>query len=166
MLSARLTPSDGAGPGDVPLAAALLHAAEWFNDALLTRLVAGGWPELSRNQARVFAVLDDDGASQSEVARRLGIARQSAHTLLHTMVELDLLAIVSRSDRGARVVLAPRGRRMAAAARALLDELEDELAARIGRDRVDGLRGALEVPWGPTPIDPSPSRPRDGSAAT
>ncbi|MEE8601930.1 MarR family winged helix-turn-helix transcriptional regulator [Euzebya tangerina] len=147
---------------DLPLAAALLDAAEWFNTALLERLAERGWPRLSRNQSLVFPLLSAEGAtSQTMVARSLGITRQSAHTLLLQLVELGVLRREPDPSDGRRSLmrLTADGRRLAKDARTILTELEEELARRIGESAVQDLAEALSAEWGPTP-SPTPDRSR------
>ncbi len=134
-----------------PLAARLLDAAEWFNTALLGRLADEGWPRLSRNQALLFAVLDPAGTTPAELARRLGITRQSTHTLLRDLMQERLVrAVPHPQDRRSHLVcLTARGERLAATAWARLADVERELARRIGEERVAVLRDAVSADWGP-----------------
>lgn len=135
----------------VPLAASLLHAAEWFNTALLTRLTALGWPTLSRSQSQVFPLLDPGGTSQAELARRLGITRQSTHVLIRDLERLGLLERRPSAEDG-RVMLVcldARGAALARDAARILVALEAELADRIGAEPVDALARAMRCDWGP-----------------
>jgi DNA-binding MarR family transcriptional regulator len=137
-----------------PLAAGLVAAAEWFNGALLDQLADRGWPRLSRNQSQVFPLLSAEGsASPSDIARGLGITRQSAHTLLGQLVDLGILERAADPADGRRtlVALSARGRALARDAREILAELEAELARRIGEDAVEALRRALAADWGDPP---------------
>lgn len=143
----------------VPLAAGLLSGADWFNEALLAELAASGWPRLSRNQAQVFPLLTEHGVSQAEIARALGITRQSAHNLVRELVDLAILE--QRPDDADRrlslVVLTERGTRLAHDAGRLLASFEEELAVRIGADAVTALRRALATDWGPPPAGHDPA---------
>lgn len=147
------TPLDGGS-----LAAALLRAADWCNEALLARLEQEGWPPLSRGHAQVFVNLDEDGTRPAELARRIGITRQSVHGLVGHLVEHELLETVPHptDGRSQLVRLAPRGRDLAAAAGAILAEIERELTQRIGDEAMAGLREALSRPWGPPPGPAAP----------
>lgn len=140
---------------DRPLAAALLHAAEWFNSALLDHLEARGWPRLSRNQSQVFPLIHADrGTSPSDVARGLGVTRQSAHVLLGQLEDLGILQRRPDPEDGRRTLLhlTDRGVALAADAREVLADLEAELAARIGPQAVDRLGAVVGVDWGPPPV--------------
>lgn len=131
------------------LAAALLRAADWFNEELLARLEAAGWPPLSRGHAQVFVNLDDRGTPPAELARRIGITRQSTHALVGHLVDHGLVQLRPHptDGRSQLVELAPRGRELAAAAASILRDIEHELADRIGQDAVASLREALARHW-------------------
>ena len=140
-------------PRRTNLAALLLDASDWFNDALLERLALRGWPQLSRSQAQTFAELGLGEARPTHLAARIGITRQSMHTLLS---ELERAALVDlRPDPGDRraklVVLTSRGWALIRDAGRVLRELERELADRIGEPAVRDLRRVLEHDWGPRP---------------
>jgi len=136
-----------------PLAAGLLRGADWFNDALLVELVAAGWPKLTRNQAQVFPLLPEQGVSQAELARRLGITRQSVHTIVRELSEFGILEQRGDDTDGRRtlVVLTTRGNRLAADAGRILSVLEVALAERIGTEAVDAIRDAVGCDWGTAP---------------
>jgi DNA-binding MarR family transcriptional regulator len=138
-------------PGE--LAGALLAASDWFNDALVERLAAQGWPALNRSQSQVFAALAQGPARPATLARRIGITRQSMQVLLHGLAAEGLVAVQDDpDDRRAHVVrLRERGRRLLRDAETVLVGLEDELAGRIGLEQVEALRRALGRSWGPRP---------------
>ncbi|WP_130011784.1 MarR family winged helix-turn-helix transcriptional regulator [Serinicoccus sediminis] len=138
------------------LAAALLRAADWFNDALLTRLHDAGWPALSRGHAQVFVNLGEDGSTPAELARRMGMTRQSAHALVRDLAGLGLVELVGHpTDGRSRLVrLTDQGEELVGVAVATLAEIEQVLAGRIGTDGVAGLRTALAREWGDPPSGP------------
>lgn len=135
------------------LAIALLRASDWFDAALRARLEALGWPGLNRSQSLVFANLDRDGVRPAELARRVGVSRQSMQALLEGLVDHDLVAVEDdpHDGRATRCVLTARGRRLVAAAGEELRGVEAELASRIGRAAVADLRCALDHDWGDPP---------------
>ena len=138
----------------IPLAALLLRGSDWFDVALRARLEADGWPALSRSQALVFAALDPDrGTRIVDVAASLDVTRQSAHTLVHGLVDLGLLVLVPDPDdgRARRVLPTDRGRRLTTAAARHLADVEAVLSQRIGASAVTALRGAAQADWGPPP---------------
>jgi len=144
------------------LPARLLAAADWFNESLSTALGAAGWPLLNRSQSLVFISIDDEGTRPAELARRLGITRQSMQELLRKLRDHDLITIdVDPADGRATIVrLAPRAHLLGRDAAIISAQLETELARRIGAGTVAQLREALESDWGAPPSghdsDPPP----------
>jgi DNA-binding MarR family transcriptional regulator len=157
-------PSHGVRPDashrrSASLPARLLAAADWFNDALSAQMAAAGWPLLSRSQSLVFVSIDDHGTRPAELARRLGITRQSMQELLKKLVEHDLITIdVDPGDGRATIVrLAPRAHLLGRDAAIINAGIEAQLAERIGRDVLDQLRDALDRDWGAPPaVAPPP----------
>jgi DNA-binding MarR family transcriptional regulator len=135
------------------LPAQLLAAADWFNDGLAVAMAEAGWPFLSRSQSLVFVSIDDDGTRPAELARRLGITRQSMQELLVKLREHELVTVdVDPTDGRATIVrLAPRAHLLGRDAAIISAGLEAELAERIGADAVANLRAALAADWGPPP---------------
>ncbi|WP_406142223.1 MarR family winged helix-turn-helix transcriptional regulator [Streptomyces sp. NBC_01089] len=139
----------------------LTGARRWFEEALLATLEEAGAAPVSPAQAHLFAVLDERGTTVSELARRMGVARQSAHQAVHGLVTAGLLEQVPHPSSGRQRLIrrTPRGEQTHHQAELVLGRIEVELAGRIGRPAVDALRAALEAPWGPPPVLPPPVRP-------
>ncbi|NSC24732.1 winged helix-turn-helix transcriptional regulator [Streptomyces albus subsp. chlorinus] len=129
------------------------EARRWFEEALLAALAATGARPVSPAQAQLFAVLGEEGATVAELARRMGVTRQTAHQAVHGLVDAGLLERVPdpASARQRLIRRTPEGERVHGQAQRVLGELEDRLAERIGPARVAALREALEAPWGPPP---------------
>jgi DNA-binding MarR family transcriptional regulator len=140
--------------GVVSLPAQLLAAAEWFNDALIARMEQAGWPLLSRSQSLLFVRIDDEGTRPAELARRLGITRQSMQELLAKLRDHGLVTVeVDPADGRATIVrLARRAQLFGRDAAMISAAIEAELTDRIGQRAVDGLREALSLDWGEPPL--------------
>ncbi|EPH41316.1 MarR family winged helix-turn-helix transcriptional regulator [Streptomyces aurantiacus] len=134
-------------------------ARRWFEEGLLAALQAGGATPVSPTQAQLFAVLDDQGTTVSELARRMGVTRQTAHQAVHGLVALGLLEQVPdpASARQRLIRRTPEGDRAHRQAGVILERLEEQLAERIGRETVDALRATLEAQWGRPPSPPPPT---------
>ncbi|MEU5085336.1 MarR family winged helix-turn-helix transcriptional regulator [Streptomyces sp. NPDC021356] len=78
------------------------EARRWFEDALLASMEAAGEQPVTTAQASVFAMLDTDGTTVSDLARRMGVTRQTAHQAAHALVGVGLLEQVPdpQSARG------------------------------------------------------------------
>ncbi|MEV6754621.1 MarR family transcriptional regulator [Streptomyces sp. NPDC051214] len=133
-------------------------ARRWFEDALLASLEEAGEIHVSPTQAGLFAVLDDEGTTVSELARRMGVTRQTAHQAVHGLVAAGLLEQVPDPSSGRRRLIrrTAEGERTHRRAELVLRHVEQELAARIGDRTVHALRTALELPWGEPPVLPPP----------
>lgn len=135
------------------LAGRLLRASDWFNDALLDRLVARGWPRINRSQSLVFLHLGPGELRPAELARRVGISRQSMQLLLESLESAELVSERGHPDdrRAKLIALTERGHELAAVAARELRALERELARRIGADEVEALRRIMAADWGQPP---------------
>jgi DNA-binding MarR family transcriptional regulator len=136
------------------LAALLLERFKWFEAGLLALLAADGFPELRASHSALFAQLDlERGTRVAELARRMGVARQSAHQVVHELVALGLVELVTDPTNASAKLVRPtrRGRRSVAAARRAFATLEAELERRIGRAAVDELAALLRADWGAPP---------------
>ncbi|WP_399880241.1 MarR family winged helix-turn-helix transcriptional regulator [Streptomyces sp. BBFR51] len=133
------------------------EARRWFDEGLLAALGAAGATPVSPTQVQLFAVLDDQGTTVSELARRMGVTRQTAHQAVHGLVAAGLLEQLPdpTSARQRLIRRSPDGERAHRRARTILEQLEERLAERIGPETVEALRGALETPWG-LPPGPDP----------
>ncbi|MFG2222281.1 MarR family winged helix-turn-helix transcriptional regulator [Streptomyces sp. NPDC048644] len=131
----------------------LAEARRWFDEGLLAALEAAGAVPVSPTQVQLFAVLDDGGTTVSELARRMGVTRQTVHQAVHGLVAAGLLeqAADPASARQRLIRRTREGERAHDRAVAVLADLEGQLAGRIGQEKADTLRTALEAPWGRPP---------------
>lgn len=135
------------------LARLLLEGFRWFDDALRSRLADQGLAELTTAESMVFPYLDAEGTRPADLARRLGITRQSTQTLVRGLEHKGLVKLVDDPDdgRAKRIRLTPAGRRSVPLALETFAELERELSMRIGTRNAAQLRSALEADWGESP---------------
>ncbi|WP_306322769.1 MULTISPECIES: MarR family winged helix-turn-helix transcriptional regulator [unclassified Streptomyces] len=126
------------------------EARRWFEDGLLAALEARGVAPITPTQVQLFAMLDADGTTVSELARRMGVTRQTVHQAVRALIEDGLLeqAPDPASARQRLVRRTAAGRRAHDRARRALDGLEARLAERIGEEALGALRAALEESWG------------------
>jgi DNA-binding MarR family transcriptional regulator len=129
------------------LAGALLDASDRLNTQLMRRLEARGWPPLTRSRSLLFRHLGAGVDRPARLARALDITRQSMQKLLEGLEAEGLVSRVPdpQDARAQRVRLTAHGWRMVEDAELVLRGLEDELAARIGEDRLQALRSAMAL---------------------
>ncbi|MDG9719033.1 MarR family winged helix-turn-helix transcriptional regulator [Streptomyces sp. DH24] len=139
----------------------LAGAKRWFDDALIASMRAAGEQPLTSAQGQVFASLDADGTTVSEIARRIGVTRQTAHQAVHGLLALGLLEQVPdpSSARSRLIRVTAEGARVHRRAQATLTVLEGVLAERIGKESAAALREALTVPRGEPPVVEAPQGP-------
>jgi DNA-binding MarR family transcriptional regulator len=136
-----------------PLPQLLGDARRWFDEGLLAAMGAAGATPVSPPQLQLFAVLDEEGTTVSELARRMGVTRQTAHQAAHGLVDAGLLEQVPHptSARQRLIRRTAKGARAHQQAELFLERLEAQLAERIGQEVLDALRAALETAWGEPP---------------
>jgi DNA-binding MarR family transcriptional regulator len=136
----------------------LAGAKRWFDDALMASMRAAGEQPLSSAQGQVFALLDPEGTTVAELARRLGVTRQTAHQAVHGLLTLGLLEQVPdpSSARNRLIRITAEGLRVHRRAQATLAVIEGALAERIGEEAATALRAALSLPRGEPPVVRAP----------
>ncbi|MER7516515.1 MarR family transcriptional regulator [Streptomyces sp. NPDC126499] len=136
----------------------LAEAKRWFDDALLASMRAAGEQPVTVGQAAVFAALDEDGTTIAELARRMGVTRQTAHQAVHALIGMGLLeqAPDPASARSRLIRPTTEGARVHRRAQDTLEVIEGVLSDRIGADAVAALRAALTLPLGEPPLVEAP----------
>jgi DNA-binding MarR family transcriptional regulator len=127
------------------LALLLLAGFRSLVDELHARLAAEGHPGLRPSYGFALQAIGAEGATASELGRRLGVSKQAAGK---TVVALERLGYVTRTEDGAdarrtRVRLTKRGADVLARSAAIFDELRGEWAGRVGADRLRGIETSL-----------------------
>jgi DNA-binding MarR family transcriptional regulator len=134
------------------------EARRWFEDALFAGMEAAGEQPVTSAQASVFALLDAEGTTVSELSRRLGVTRQTAHQTVHGLIAMGLLEQLPDPGSARRILIrmTAEGRRVHERAQATIAVIESVLAERIGHPALDALRQALTADWGEPPLVPAP----------
>ncbi|MGW7241490.1 MarR family winged helix-turn-helix transcriptional regulator [Streptomyces sp. NPDC054804] len=134
------------------------EARRWFEDALFASMEAAGEQPVTTAQASVFAMLDEEGTTVSELARRIGVTRQTAHQAVHSLIGMGLLKQIPDPESARRVLICTTddGQRVHERAQATIGIIESVLAERIGRPAVEALRQALTADWGEPPFVAAP----------
>jgi DNA-binding MarR family transcriptional regulator len=125
---------------------ALLRAARGaYRNAVRRELAAGGFDDLPQNGPHVLGGMANHGGSLGDLVRELGVSKQSASQLVDSLVLRGYLERHVNPDDRRRldVVLTDRGRAAAAAVRAAVESVDDELARRISPAELAGLAAGL-----------------------
>jgi DNA-binding MarR family transcriptional regulator len=109
-------------------------------------VAASGYPGLRPLHSPVLRELAAEGSRAADLARTIGLAKQSVAYVVNDLVTLGYLRTEPDPDdgRARRILYTPRGQQLL---EALLEEsrrVEAVLAARLGNRRLQTLREALE----------------------
>jgi DNA-binding MarR family transcriptional regulator len=128
---------------DPVLAATLTGLA--LNDEVLRRIHAAGFPDLRTSHGFLFQHLVAGPLPVGALARRMGVSQQAASKAAGELERLGYLARTPdpADGRVRRVGLSSRGEAAMRAGREARAALAADLAARLGEERLEALRGAL-----------------------
>lgn len=139
---------DTTGAGfEAPAIGGLLRTVwKLHRDQMYERLVAAGYPDVTRAQFALLRFPGVDGMRPGEAAELAGLSKQAVNDLLG---ELERSGFLERkphpADRRGRVVrLTPRGRRLQHTTHQISRELEADWAAHVGKERIASLKQTLE----------------------
>lgn len=123
----------------------LRRAVDVLERELMLHLDAAGWPRLTVNQVLLFAYFEPGGVTPAELARRMGMSRQSMQRNLDRLLELDLVTSQPHTHdrRSSLVTPTAAGEEFSRAAAQLLDVFERRLEAALGTDSVNQARHVL-----------------------
>ena len=131
---------------DKPLGLLLIDAQQWMSQTVLQAMNQRGL-ELTQAEFTFLANLDCGETHASSVARRMGISRQAVYRTTRMLSNRGLLTLASDPEKGNQkiIVMTEAGRQFISAARVCLEEVEEELARRIGREHTTALTTALSM---------------------
>lgn len=130
-------------PWELPLLLAAGFRA--IIDELHERLSAAGHPDARPLHGFALQAIGNDGATLSELGRRLGVSKQAA---AKTVVNLEQLGYVRRvghpaDQRAVLIRLAPRGEEMLALSAQIFGQIRTEIEQQVGSARLSALEETL-----------------------
>ena len=127
----------------------LLARSDWFAREIMSGVKRSEYAYITPAQSRLLAHMGGKPTSMSELARRLAISRQAAHKTVAELVRRGILEIRDDPERrnAKLVVYTERGRQVNRAGAQIIDRVEERIAARIGRDRLETLKALLAADW-------------------
>ncbi|HEX3243401.1 MAG TPA: MarR family winged helix-turn-helix transcriptional regulator [Solirubrobacterales bacterium] len=131
----------------IPLPPLLENAREAGFEELHRRLAERGYADIRHAHGCVFRWVDPEGTRLTELAELAGHSKQAVGEFV---CDLEARGYVERvpdpADGRAKIIrLTERGAEAKATALEIFAEIEAEWAERIGPERVEALREALEV---------------------
>ncbi|TQJ92165.1 winged helix DNA-binding protein [Streptomyces sp. SLBN-31] len=126
------------------------ESRRWFEDALFAGMEAAGEQPVTSHPGVGVRAARRRGTTLSELACRIGVARQTAHQVVHALIGMHLLEQVPDPGTARRILIrtTAEGRRVHEGAQATIAVMESVLADRIGATAVDALRQTPAADWG------------------
>lgn len=124
---------------------------ERVDRALVADLVSAaaerGFPEVRISHNAVFATLRAEGSRVSDMAARAGITKQSVAAIVKDLEQAGIVTVSPdpADGRAKLVTYTERGWECVRSGEAYLREVDDALAALVGREQLDDLRRLLAV---------------------
>ena len=136
------------------LMAQLLNRFMWFDGALQQNLDQRGWGGVRRLESMTMVYVHSGITRPTELARLIGVTRQSMNTALRELEEKQLVRLVPDPDdkRCKIVTFDPAGATMRAEALDVMEGLEALLNERLGEGAADKLAALLDADWGEAPL--------------
>ena len=128
----------------------LLGRSEWFAREIMKGVKRSEYAFITPAQSRLLAHMGGRPTSMAELARRLAISRQAVHKTVAELVRRGILEVRDDPDKGNAklVVYTDKGRQVNRAGAQIIERLEERVAERIGRERLEELRTLLAADWG------------------
>ena len=141
------------------LMAQLLNRFIWFDGALQKSLDERGHGGVRRLESMAMIYVHAGIRRPSELARLLGVTRQSMNTALRELEEKGLIYLEPDPEdaRCKQVRFAPEGAAMRLDALDIVLTLEAELEARLGTKDVGDLARIVSADWGKAPVVKKPA---------
>ena len=127
----------------------LLVRSDWFAREIMSSVRRSEFAYITPAQSRLLATMAGKPTSMAELARRLAISRQAVHKTVAELARRGILEIRDDPERrnAKLIVYTERGRQVNRAGAQIIDRIEDRIAARIGRARLDELKALLDADW-------------------
>ena len=125
----------------------LHQAASLWHGQFRQRMVARGYPVFAEARSALIPLITRSGVPQSGLADRAGISKQAVQQHLDALVADGLVERVGAPEDARRrlVRFTDRGSEMLAVGNATKQEIEYELADRIGAANLEALKSILEA---------------------
>ncbi len=132
----------------------LLEGFMWLDRGLQENLQAQGLPSVRRLESMVLIYVASGVKRPSDLARTLGVTRQSINTAMRDLEEKDLIELApDPTDKRCKIInFAKNGLPVHQAAANIMRNLEAALSERLGAPTVQALLEGLTADWGKVPI--------------
>lgn len=135
------------------LMTSLLEGFMWLDRGLQQNLQAQGLPSVRRLESMVLVYVASGIQRPSDLARTLGVTRQSINSAIRELEEKRLIELApDQADKRCKLIRFSReGRPVHLAAATIMSNLEAALTDRLGEQTIDALLEGLGDDWGDVP---------------
>ena len=128
----------------------LLARSDWFAREIMSGVRRSEYAYITPAQSRLLATMAGKPTSMAELARRLAISRQAVHKTVAELARRGILEIRDDPERrnAKLIVYTDRGRQVNRVGASIIERVEDRIATRIGRERLETLKTLLSEDWG------------------
>lgn len=135
------------------LMTSLLEGFMWLDRGLQQNLQAHGLPSVRRLESMVLVYVASGIQRPSDLARTLGVTRQSINSAVRELEEKRLIELTpDPADKRCKLIRFSReGRPVHIAAANIMSNLEAALVDRLGEQTIDALLEGLTKEWGDVP---------------
>eukprot|EP00435_Cladocopium_sp_Y103_P077460 s1_g1199.t1 len=135
------------------LMTSLLEGFMWLDRGLQQNLQAQGLPSVRRLESMVLVYVASGIQRPSDLARTLGVTRQSINSAVRELEEKRLIELApDPADKRCKLIRFSReGRPVHLAAATIMSNLEAALTDRLGEQTIDALLKGLGDDWGDVP---------------
>lgn len=128
----------------------LLARSDWFAREIMSGVRRSEYAYITPAQSRLLATMAGKPTSMAELARRLAISRQAVHKTVAELARRGILEIRDDPERrnAKLIVYTERGRQVNRVGAAIIERVEERIASRIGRERLETLKTLLSEDWG------------------
>jgi DNA-binding MarR family transcriptional regulator len=138
---------------DTPLLAQLVKAMNWVHHSMQNEIEGSGFGPYNISQAIVLCNIILGINRPSGIAREMGLSRQAVSLILK---ELEAEGVIELADdphhklaKVARIKIDDRTHGLQAVTGSAVAAVDDRLRAQIGKKKLEGMKAALDVNWGP-----------------
>lgn len=129
----------------------LVRAGQLWRDRFVAAMQEAGYPDFTLSRANLLGSVDRfHGTRMVDIAARQGMTKQAVGQIVDDLEAAGYLARVADADdrRAKRIVYTERGLAFLKTADRVKGEIETELAAKVGKDKVGKLSTLLrDAAW-------------------
>ena len=132
----------------------LIERTAWFDTCLSPLAELDGYGHLTPALTEMLKHIGREPVRMSDLARQMGVSRQWIRQLAVEGVEEGILELLDdpNDKRSMMIQFSKEGWQLVRVAAARMEQIEDELARRIGKENLAKLCELLALEWGPAAI--------------